>query len=76
MLTFFFQNGPVTDWNSAAKSDTQRFAKYFWKMIHQGIYFPCSQFEAMFLSAAHTEEEIAYTIDAAGKAFAELAQEA
>lgn len=76
MLTFFFQNGPVTDWDSAARSDTQAFAKYFWKMIHQGIYFPCSQFEAMFLSAAHTEEEIAYTIDAAGKAFAELAQEA
>lgn len=68
MLTFFFQDGPVTDWPSAAKSDTKRFADWFWKMIHQGIYFPCSQFEAMFLSAAHTEDDIQRTIEAAEKA--------
>ncbi|MBR0192445.1 MAG: glutamate-1-semialdehyde 2,1-aminomutase [Thermoguttaceae bacterium] len=68
MLTFFFQDGPVTDWPSAARSDTKRFADWFWKMIHQGIYFPCSQFEAMFLSAAHTEEDIQRTIEAAEKA--------
>lgn len=68
MLTFFFQDGPVTDWPSAAKSDTKRFADWFWKMIHQGIYFPCSQFEAMFLSAAHTEDDIQQTIEAAEKA--------
>ena len=68
MLTFFFQDGPVTDWPSAAKSDTKRFANWFWKMIHQGIYFPCSQFEAMFLSAAHTEDDIQRTIEAAENA--------
>ena len=58
----------MTDWPSAAKSDTKRFADWFWKMIHQGIYFPCSQFEAMFLSAAHTEDDIQRTIEAAEKA--------
>ena len=68
MLTFFFQAGPVTDWPSAAKSDTKRFADWFWKMIHQGIYFPCSQFEAMFLSAVHTEDDIQRTIEAAENA--------
>lgn len=72
MLTFFFQDGPVTDWNSASKSDTKKFARYFWKMIHQGIYFPCSQFEAMFVSAAHTEDDISRTIEAAERAFAEI----
>lgn len=72
MLTFFFQDGPVLDWDSAAASDTKKFADYFWKMIHQGIYFPCSQFEAMFLSAAHSDEDIDRTILAAENAFKTL----
>lgn len=72
MLTFFFQKGPVEDWDSAAKSDTKKFAEFFWKMIHQGVYFPPSQFEAMFLSAAHTREDIQHTVSAAEHAFAEM----
>lgn len=72
MMTLFFNPGPVTDWDSAAKSDTDKFSKYFWSLIHRGIYMPCSQFEALFISATHTEEHIEATIDAAKEALAEL----
>ncbi len=72
MLTFFFQDGPVTDWDSAARSDTQRFAAFFQGMLRRGVYLPCSQYEAMFLSAAHTEADIQHTITAAGEVFAEI----
>jgi glutamate-1-semialdehyde 2,1-aminomutase len=65
MFTWFFQPGPVTDWTSASKSDTQAFGKFFGKMLDQGIYLPPSQYEAAFLSAAHTEEDIQKTIAAA-----------
>ncbi len=72
MMTFFFNEGPVTDWNSAAKSKTQQFSKYFWGLIERGVYMPCSQFEALFISAAHTEEDIDHTIEMAKEVFAEL----
>ncbi len=72
MLTLFFGDGPVTDWESAARCDTARYAKYFWGMIERGIYLPCSQFEALFLSTAHTEEDVDATIAAAREAMAEL----
>ncbi len=72
MLTFFFQDGPVENWETAARSDTKQFAKFFWKMIHQGVYFPPSQFEAMFLSSAQTREDIQKTVCAAEKAFSEM----
>ena len=62
MMTLFFQSGPVTDWDSASKCDTDRFAKYFWGLIERGVYMPCSQFEALFVSAAHTNEDIDHTI--------------
>jgi len=65
MFTWFFQPGPVTDWTSASKSDTQAFGKFFGKMLDHGIYLPPSQYEAAFLSAAHTEEDIQKTIAAA-----------
>jgi glutamate-1-semialdehyde 2,1-aminomutase len=58
MLTVFFSAGPVTDFGSAAKADTQRFARYFREMLDQGIYLPPSQFEAAFLSTAHTEDDL------------------
>ena len=64
MMTVFFQSGPATDWESAARSDTQRYARFFWEMLDRGIYLPCSQFEAMFVSLAHTDEQIEQTIDA------------
>ena len=50
--------GPVTDWTSAAKSDTEAFGRFFRAMLDSGVYLPPSQFEAAFLSAAHTEEDI------------------
>ncbi|RMG01120.1 MAG: glutamate-1-semialdehyde-2,1-aminomutase, partial [Planctomycetota bacterium] len=50
MLTLFFSASPVTDWQSASACDTQRFARFFHAMLDRGIYLPCSQFEAMFVS--------------------------
>ena len=70
MFTWFFQPGPQPhDWDTAASSHTQAFAKFHRAMLEQGIYLPPSQFEAIFLSAAHTEEDIKRTIDAAGRSF-------
>ena len=69
MFTWFFAPCPVTDWTSAATSDTQAFARFFRSMLENGIYLPPSQFEAAFLSAAHTEDDIQQTIAAAKVAF-------
>jgi glutamate-1-semialdehyde 2,1-aminomutase len=69
MFTWFFQPGPVTNWTSAAKSDTEAFARFFRSMLDNGIYLPPSQFEAAFLSAAHNEEDVQKTIAAARHAF-------
>jgi glutamate-1-semialdehyde 2,1-aminomutase len=65
MLTLFFHVGPVTGWNTASSSDTKQFARFFWGMIDRGVYLPCSQYEAMFVSAAHTEADVDATVDAA-----------
>jgi len=65
MMTLFFSRQPVTDWNAAAQCDTKRYARYFWDMIGRGMYLPCSQFEAFFLSTAHTESDIDATVAAA-----------
>ena len=70
MFTFFFHPGPVTDWKSAKASDTARFGRFFRAMLDRGIYLAPSQFEAAFLSAAHTDEDIAKTVAAAKEAFA------
>jgi glutamate-1-semialdehyde 2,1-aminomutase len=70
MFTWFFTPGPVTDWSSAAKSDTEAFGRFFRAMLENGVYLPPSQFEAAFLSAAHTEEDIQQTIAVAKQAFA------
>jgi glutamate-1-semialdehyde 2,1-aminomutase len=72
MLTLFFVKDPVTDWPSAAKSDTGRFAKYFWGLLDRGVYMPCSQFEALFISAAHTEADIDHTVAAAAEVLGQL----
>ena len=69
MLTWFFQPGQVTDWDSASKSDTQAFAGFYRAMLDRGIYLPPSQYEAMFVSAAHTDGDIGRTVEAAGHAF-------
>ena len=70
MFTWFFTQGPVTDWTSAAKSDTEAFGRFFRAMLENGIYLPPSQFEAAFIGAAHTERDVQQTIAAARQAFA------
>jgi glutamate-1-semialdehyde 2,1-aminomutase len=65
MMTLFFSDRPVTDWDTASRCDVQRYARYFWGMIERGVYLPCSQYEALFVSAAHTENDIDATIAAA-----------
>jgi len=69
MFTWFFTDQPVTDWDSAKRADTAKFAVFHRAMLEQGIYLPPSQFEAAFVSAAHTDEDIAKTIEAARKSF-------
>lgn len=72
MMTLFFKQGPVENWPQAAQSDRKLFGKYFWGLIHRGVYMPCSQFEALFVSSLHDDELIEYTIDAARQVLAEL----
>ena len=73
MLTLFFHDGPIRSWDDAARCDTARFGRFFWEMLDRGVYPPCSQYEAMFISSAHTEEDIDATIAAASEALAETA---
>src|SRR5271157_504239 len=70
MFTWFFTPGPVTDWESASKSNTEAFGKFFRGMLDSGVYLPPSQFEAAFLGATHSEEDVQRTIAAAKEAFA------
>jgi glutamate-1-semialdehyde 2,1-aminomutase len=66
MLTVFFTPAnSVTDYDAALTSDRARFASFFWHMLQQGVYFPPSQFESLFLSASHTPEHIQHIIEAA-----------
>jgi glutamate-1-semialdehyde 2,1-aminomutase len=74
MLTLFFTNCEVTDFDSAKTSDLNRFNAFFHAMLDQGIYLPPSQFEVAFISAAHTESDIDHTIKAATRAFSILNQ--
>ncbi|NCO65170.1 MAG: glutamate-1-semialdehyde-2,1-aminomutase [Candidatus Aquicultor secundus] len=68
----FFTDQPVYDYQSAKTSDTAKFAAYFKSMLEQGINLAPSQFEAAFISTAHTEEDIERTIEAAGRALKSL----
>jgi glutamate-1-semialdehyde 2,1-aminomutase len=72
MFTWFFQPGPVTDWDSASKSNAEMFGRFFRAMLDQGVYLPPSQYEAAFLGATHTEEDVQKTIAAAKEAFAAM----
>jgi glutamate-1-semialdehyde 2,1-aminomutase len=72
MFTWFFRPAPVTDWDSASKSDTEAFGKFFRSMLDSGVYLPPSQYEAAFLGAAHTEQDVEQTIVAAKQAFAAM----
>jgi glutamate-1-semialdehyde 2,1-aminomutase len=72
MMTTFFTSQKVTDYVSAKTSDAQAYARWFRAMLEQGVYFAPSQFEAGFVSLAHTDEDIESTVAAADKAFQEL----
>jgi len=72
MFALFFSEEPVRDWESASTCNTDRYAAYFRSMLEAGVYLAPSQFEASFLSAAHTDAEIGTTLDAAQKAFISL----
>jgi glutamate-1-semialdehyde 2,1-aminomutase len=74
MLGLFFQKGPVTDFDSAKRSDTARYARFFHAMLEAGHYFAPSQFESAFVSAVHTEADISATVTAARETMAALGQ--
>jgi glutamate-1-semialdehyde 2,1-aminomutase len=72
MFCTYFQEGPVSSFADAARSDVETFGRFFRAMLDQGIYLAPSQFEAGFMSIAHTRENLDRTIDAANKAFSSL----
>ena len=74
MWTSFFTDEPVTNWNSANKSDRQLYGRFFHAMLDEGVYLAPSQFEAAFVSAAHTDLIIDETIEAARKAFRKMGE--
>jgi glutamate-1-semialdehyde 2,1-aminomutase len=72
MLTLFFNSQRPPDWDSASQSNTARYATYFWGLLDRGIYMPCSQYEALFVSVAHSEADVDATVTAAGEVFRSL----
>ena len=72
LFTVFFTEGPVTDYQTAKTSDTKRFGQFFIEMMEQGIYLPPSQFEAWFVSLAHTQKDLDKTVEACDAAFKEV----
>ena len=65
MITLFFAKGPIRSWDDAKACDTKRFGRWHGAMLARGHYWPPAQFEAAFVSAAHSEEDIDSTIAAA-----------
>jgi glutamate-1-semialdehyde 2,1-aminomutase len=72
MACGFFHEGPVTNYGEATASDTERYAKFFWGMLERGVYLAPSQFEAMFMSTAHSDSDLNRTLEAARATFATL----
>ena len=72
LLTVFFTGDPVTDMDSASVTDRDRFAKFFHAIVEEGVYPPPSQFEAWFVSLAHTDQDMADTVAAAKRALARI----
>jgi glutamate-1-semialdehyde 2,1-aminomutase len=72
MFTCFFTPEHVDDWTTANRSDRAAFARLFHALLEEGVYLAPSQFEAAFVSAAHTDNIIEQTIDAAQRAFARV----
>lgn len=73
MLTLFFASENIDAWDPASRCNTEQFGRYFWEMMHRGVYLPCSQYEALFVSAAHTDDDIDQTIAAARDSLAAVA---
>jgi glutamate-1-semialdehyde 2,1-aminomutase len=71
MLTLFFHRGPVRSWTDAAQADRERFGRFHRGLLARGVYFPPSQFEAAFVSAAHSDDDIDRTVEAARAALLE-----
>lgn len=74
MLTVFFTRDSVADYESALRSNTDLFARFFRGLLRRGVYWPPSQFEAAFVSLAHSKEDILTTINAAGQALKSIAR--
>jgi glutamate-1-semialdehyde 2,1-aminomutase len=72
MLTVFFTEGPVRDYQTAKTSDTKRFAQFFIEMMNRGIYLPPSQYEAWFISLAHTKKDLDQTLEACEETFKKI----
>jgi glutamate-1-semialdehyde 2,1-aminomutase len=70
MMTLFFSDAPVVDYASARRADTERYARFFHALLDAGVYFPPSQFESLFVSAAHSDADIDVTIEAVDAALA------
>jgi glutamate-1-semialdehyde 2,1-aminomutase len=71
MMTMFFGQGPIRNFQDASACDTERYARFHRSMLENGIYLAPSAFEATFVSLAHTDDEIDQAIDAAMRSFAE-----
>jgi len=72
MMTLFFTENEVKTYNDAIKSDTNLFARYFWGMLSRGIYLPPAQFEAFFVSTAHSNDDLQKTIETQREVFSEI----
>ena len=72
MLGLFFTKGPVRNFKDAKRSDLKRFSDFYKGMLNKGIYLAPSQFEVMFVSAAHDDLTIDRTVAAAGEVFAKM----
>ncbi len=73
MMTLFFNPDVVRNWDVASRCDTGRYGRYFWGLLDRGVYMPCSQYEALFISAVHTDADIDATVQAAKEVLAEVA---
>jgi glutamate-1-semialdehyde 2,1-aminomutase len=72
MITLFFHPGPIRSWNEAKACDTKAFGRFHGALLEEGVYWPPAQFEAAFLSLAHDESVVDRSIDAIGKALAQV----
>ncbi len=72
MMTFFLTDQTVCSWTEAARCNTAQFAQFFWGLVDRGVYLPCSQYEALFISAVHTDGDIDATVQAATEVLVEM----